>query len=149
MAQVVTVESVRKYIYLSGQVSRDAQGNIDGAGALWAQVIQVGECVIAGLKAAGATLENVVKTQTFVTDMAEYQRHPDLRVRYFTKPMPPAPQSRLKVWCIELMIEVDVIAMVWRLFRHFLEAVRLVHNQRSTSVRQRNENRVGSPDQDG
>ena len=113
MAQLVTVENARKYIYLSGQVARDAEGNVVGVGDMRAQMIQVGECVIAGLKAAGATLENIVKTQTFVTDMKEYLKHADLRARYFANPIAASTTIEIKgLVNPELMIEVDVIAMI-------------------------------------
>jgi enamine deaminase RidA (YjgF/YER057c/UK114 family) len=113
MAQVVSVENGSKIIYLSGQVSRDAQGNIVGAGDMRAQMTQVGECVVAGLKAAGATPANIVKTQTFITDMVEYLRHADLRAKYFCNPI--AASTTIEVKGLvrpELMIEVDVIAVV-------------------------------------
>jgi enamine deaminase RidA (YjgF/YER057c/UK114 family) len=113
MAQVVSVENGSKIIYLSGQVSRDPQGNIIGAGDMRAQITQVGECVIAGLKAAGATPANIVKTQTFVTNMVEYLKHADLRAKYFCNPI--AASTTIEVKGLvrpELMIEVDVIAVV-------------------------------------
>ena len=113
MAQVVAVENARRIVYLSGQVSRDAQGNVVGAGDMRAQMTQVGECVAAGLRAAGATFENVVKTQTFVTDMAEYLKHADLRAKYFCNPV--AASTTIEVKGLvnpDLMIEVDVIAVL-------------------------------------
>jgi enamine deaminase RidA (YjgF/YER057c/UK114 family) len=113
MAQVVSVENGSKIIYLSGQVSRDAEGNVVGAGDMRAQITQVGECVIAGLKAAGATTANIVKTQTFVTDMAEYLKHADLRAKYFCNPIAASTTIEIKgLVRPELMIEVDVIAVV-------------------------------------
>lgn len=113
MAQVVAVEHAQRIVYLSGQVSRDAEGNVVGAGDMRAQMTQVGECVAAGLRAAGATFANVVKTQTFVTDMAEYLKHPDLRAKYFCNPI--AASTTIEVKGLvnpELMIEVDVIAVL-------------------------------------
>jgi 2-iminobutanoate/2-iminopropanoate deaminase len=113
MAQVVTVEGARKYIYLSGQVSRDADGKCIGAGDMRAQMIQVGECIIAGLKAAGATLADVVKTTTFVTDMAEYLTHGDLRFRYFGNPISASTTIEIKgLVHPDLMIETEVVAMI-------------------------------------
>jgi 2-iminobutanoate/2-iminopropanoate deaminase len=113
MAQVVAVENARKIIYLSGQVSRDNQSNVVGAGDMRAQMTQVGECVAAGLKAAGATFENVVKTQTFVTNMAEYLKHADLRAKYFCNPIAASTTIEIKgLVNPDLMIEVDVIAVV-------------------------------------
>lgn len=113
MAQVVTAEGARKYVYLSGQVARDAHGNAVGAGDMRAQMIQVGENIRAGLAAAGASWENVVKTSTFVTDMKEYLKHPDLRIKYFTNPIAASTTIEIKgLVQPEFMIEVEVTAMI-------------------------------------
>ena len=113
MAQVVAVQSARKIIYLSGQVARDAEGNCVGAGDMRAQMIQVGENIIVGLGAAGATLENVVKSMTFVTDMTEYLKHADLRAKYFGNPIAASTTIEIKgLVRPEFMIEIDVIAMI-------------------------------------
>jgi 2-iminobutanoate/2-iminopropanoate deaminase len=113
MAQVTSVENGSKIIYLSGQVSRDTKGKIVGAGDMRAQITQVGECVAAGLKAAGATFANVVKTQTFVTDMPEYLKHADLRAKYFCNPIAASTTIEIKgLVHPDLMLEVDVIAVV-------------------------------------
>jgi enamine deaminase RidA (YjgF/YER057c/UK114 family) len=113
MAQVVAVEGARKYVYLSGQVARDTNGNCVGAGDMRAQMIQVGENIIAGLKEAGATFANVVKSNTYVTNMAEYLKHADLRAQYFCNPI--AASTTIEVKGLvrpEFMIEIEVVAMV-------------------------------------
>ena len=103
----------QKYIYLSGQVSRDVDGKCIGAGDMRAQMIQVGECITAGLKAAGATMADVVKTTTFVTDMAEYLKHGDLRFRYFGNPISASTTIEIKgLVHPDLMIETEVVAMI-------------------------------------
>ena len=113
MAQVVTVQGAQKYVYLSGQVSRDIDGQCIGKGDMRAQIIQVGECIKAGLAAAGATLANIVKTTTFVTDMQEYLKHGDLRYRYFGDPISASTTIEVKgLVHPDLMIEIEVIAMV-------------------------------------
>ena len=53
-----------------------------------AQIEQVGENIKAALEAAGATLADIVKTTTYVTDMDEYFKHQDMRMRYFADPLP-------------------------------------------------------------
>jgi enamine deaminase RidA (YjgF/YER057c/UK114 family) len=113
MAQVVAVEGARRIIYLSGQVARDTEGNCIGGGDMRAQMVQVGENVLAGLAAAGATRENIVKTMTFVTNMAEYLKHPDLRSKYFCNPIAASTTVEVKgLVRPEFMIEVDVVAII-------------------------------------
>ena len=48
-----------------------------------AQIRQVGENVKAALAAAGATLADIVKTNTYVTDIEEFFKHVDVRMEYF------------------------------------------------------------------
>ncbi len=48
-----------------------------------AQIRQVGENIKHALEAAGATLADIVKTTTYVTDVAEYLKHSDIRLEYF------------------------------------------------------------------
>src|SRR5436190_9174385 len=65
---VVTVSGTGKMIFVAGQLARDAQGNCVGKGDMRAQIQQVGENIKTCLEAAGATLADIVKTNTFVTD---------------------------------------------------------------------------------
>src|SRR3954452_2227708 len=55
-----------KMLYLSGQIAIDPGGQIVGAGDLRAQTQQVFENLKAGLAAAGATFDHVVKLQLFL-----------------------------------------------------------------------------------
>jgi reactive intermediate/imine deaminase len=56
-------------VYIAGQVSVGADGNVVGKGDPEAQVRQVWRNIEAAVKAAGGTLQNVVKTTTYVTDI--------------------------------------------------------------------------------
>ena len=113
MAQVVVVEQATKSIFLSGQLARDLDGNCVGRGDMRAQMIQVGENIKAGLEAVGATLNDIVKTNTYVTDMDEFLKHPDLRVRYFGKDLPSSTTVEVRrLVHPDFMIEVEVMAMI-------------------------------------
>ena len=88
-SQVVVVHAAdHKQIYVAGQTPRDREGNSVGKGDMRAQIVQVGENIKDALEAAGATLADVVKTTTYVTDIDEYFKHPDLRMRYFEQALP-------------------------------------------------------------
>jgi enamine deaminase RidA (YjgF/YER057c/UK114 family) len=81
-SHVVVVEG-RRVIFISGQLARDQQGNVVGPGDMRAQIRQVGENLKAALEAAGATLNDLVKTTTYVTDIEEFFKHVDVRMEYF------------------------------------------------------------------
>src|SRR5712671_7860664 len=81
--QVVTVSGSGRQIFVAGQLARDADGNCVGKGDMGAQIQQVGENIETCLEAAGATLADIVKTNTYVTDYEEFAKHGDMRMRYF------------------------------------------------------------------
>ena len=81
-SHVVVVEGKRT-IFISGQLARDRDGNIVGQGDMGAQIRQVGENIKSALEAAGATLDDLVKITTYVTDIDEFFRHVDVRMQYF------------------------------------------------------------------
>src|SRR5262252_4018749 len=81
-SHVVVVEG-KKTIFISGQLARGPSGEVVGPGDMRAQLRRVGENIKAALEAAGATLADIVKTNTYVTDYAEFAKHGDMRLRYF------------------------------------------------------------------
>ena len=57
----------------SGQIAFDVNGNLVGEGDIKAQTQQTLENVKHALEAAGATLDDVVKTTVFITDLANFK----------------------------------------------------------------------------
>ena len=86
-APVVTVVP-GKLIFISGLLARNQKAEIVGKGDMGAQIAQVGENLKSALEAAGATLANLVRTQTFTTDIDEFFRHMDVRMKYFGTALP-------------------------------------------------------------
>ena len=87
-SNVVAVEGARKLIYVAGQVSRDVDGKVVGKGDMRAQIEQVCQNIEKCLKAAGATLADVVETTTYATDLTEFFTHVEVRSKYFEAAMP-------------------------------------------------------------
>lgn len=111
-SHVVVVEG-RRMIFISGQVARDRQGNVVGKGDMRAQIRQVGENVKAAVEAAGATLGDLVKTNTYVTDMEEFFKHVDIRMEYFGAALPTSTTVEVrKLAHPDFMVEVEAIAVV-------------------------------------
>jgi 2-iminobutanoate/2-iminopropanoate deaminase len=111
-SHVVSVEGGRM-VFVSGQLSRDAGGNIVGRGDMRAQVRQVGENVRAALAAAGARPGDMVMTTTYVTDIDEYFKHVDVRTEMFG-PEPPT-STTVEVRRLshpDLMVEMNAVAVV-------------------------------------
>ena len=110
-SHVVVVEA-RKTIFVSGQLARDAQGSVVGAGDMRAQIRQTGENIKAALAAAGATLNDVVKTNTYVTDIEEFFKHTDVRMEYFGALPTSTTVEVRKLAHPDLMVEIEVIAVL-------------------------------------
>ncbi len=110
-SHVVTVEG-RRLIFIAGQLARDAEGNVVGKGDMGAQLRQVGENIKTALAAAGATLADLVKTTTFVTDIDEFFRHVDVRMQYFGAALPTSTTVEVRRLAHpDFLVEVEAIAV--------------------------------------
>lgn len=99
-------------VYVAGQVPRDKDGNNVGKGDMRAQIRQVGANLKAALAAAGATLADVVKTTTYVTDVDEFFRHSDVRGEIFGDPPPTSTTIVVKALAHpDFMVEIEAIAV--------------------------------------
>ena len=112
-SHVVTVTGPGKIVYTAGQLARDIDGNCVGKGDMRAQMEQTFKNLDACLKAAGATWKDVVKTNTFVTDFDEFQKHGDVRMRYFGQATPTSTTVQVaRLAHPDFMIEIELVAVV-------------------------------------
>ena len=99
-------------VYIAGQVAMDKSGNVVGKGNFEAQAAQVFENLKLALAAAGATLDNLVKVTTFVTDMSQLPKLRTIRANYYGKNAPASTLVQIgKLANDELMIEIEAIAV--------------------------------------
>jgi 2-iminobutanoate/2-iminopropanoate deaminase len=100
-------------IYVSGQVSLDAGGNVVGEGDIRLQTETVLEHVKTVVEEAGGGMEDVVKVTVFITDMGLYDEIHEVRRRYFEEPYPAS--SMVEVSALldpRLLIEIEAVAVV-------------------------------------
>lgn len=104
-------------VYIAGQVSSNASGKLVGEGNFEAQVEQVFKNVKLALEAAGATMADIVKLNTYLVAEVSQDDLPKMRAvrdRYLNKEKPPASTlvvvSRLARpgW----LIEVEAVAAI-------------------------------------
>ena len=108
----VSVEG-KRLICLSGQLAWDRDGNTVGPGDMRAQFRQVGENIKAALAAAGAGLTDIIKTNTYVTDMDAFFQCVDIRAEYFGPGFPTSTTIEVsRLADPDAMIEIEAIAVV-------------------------------------
>jgi 2-iminobutanoate/2-iminopropanoate deaminase len=111
-SQVVEVTGSGRLIFVAGQVARDASGNNVGVGDMRAQIEQVGNNIKDALEAVGATLGDIVRTTTYVTDIDEYFRHADMRLRYFGSAIPTSTTVEVRrLASPEHLVEIEAFAV--------------------------------------
>ncbi len=111
-AHVVSARGGRT-IYISGQVAFDASGQLVGRGDVRAQTRQVFANLDVALKAAGATFNDVVKTNYYMLDAGQVQVVRDVRAQYFTSELPASTLVQVpRLANPDFLIEIEVIAVV-------------------------------------
>ena len=112
---VVTAEG-GKTVYIAGQVSMNAQGEVVGKGDLKAQITQVYENLKIALKAAGADFKDVVKMTTYIVNY-QPEHIPilrEIRANYLHPTQPPA-NTLLGVQALfhpDILVEIEATAVI-------------------------------------
>ena len=110
---IVEVTGPARTIYISGQIAYDKDGKLVGAGDMKAQAEQVFKNLQAALTAAGATFADVVKMNSYITDMSKVQTVRDVRAVYFKNAAPASTFVEVKgLVRPELLLEIEVVAVV-------------------------------------
>ncbi|MGQ0545824.1 MAG: RidA family protein [Betaproteobacteria bacterium] len=109
---VVTVKG-GTLVFVSGLLARNPAGEIVGKGDMGAQIAQVGENLKLALAAAGARLEDLVRTTTYVTDIEEFFRHVEVRQRYLGPALPTSTTVEVRRLAHpDFMVEIEAFAVV-------------------------------------
>jgi enamine deaminase RidA (YjgF/YER057c/UK114 family) len=103
-------------VFISGQVSVDAQGKIVGKGDIEAQAVRVFENLKLALEAAGGSFEDVLKLTIFIRNLTPEARKAvmGVRSRYISPANPPAATMVGIDRLVEddLLVEIEAVAVV-------------------------------------
>jgi len=100
-------------IYLSGLVAIDSDGNVIGEGDVYAQSKQTFKNIEEALASAGATMADVIKITTFLTDISSYGDFGKARTEAFPKGVPASAVYATPALVMPaLLVEVEAIAIV-------------------------------------
>jgi reactive intermediate/imine deaminase len=102
-----------RLVFIAGQVAADRSGAVVGKGDFKAQAKQVFENLKAAVEAAGGTMADIAKINTYVTDISQIQAMRDVRQQYFTGSPPASTLVQVvRLAREEYLIEIEAIAVV-------------------------------------
>jgi 2-iminobutanoate/2-iminopropanoate deaminase len=102
-----------KLVFVSGLLARNAAGDIVGAGDMAAQIHQVGANLKAALASVGATLDDLVRTCTYTTQIDEFFRHTDARHEYLGESLPTSTTVEVtRLSHPDFMVEIEAMAIM-------------------------------------
>lgn len=84
----VRVDNPGSLIFLSGQLSRDAEGKLVGPGDMMEQTRQAIRNMQTVLEAAGGSLEDIVSIVVYTTDMRHFKEIVQARMEFFRRNLP-------------------------------------------------------------
>src|SRR5690606_35896612 len=109
----VDMSTVKRQIWLSGQIAFDEQGNIAGKGDIAAQTELGVRNLQAALGELDGTLEDFDEATVFVTDLTGLNHVHEVRLKYFDPPYPTSTLVKVSGFVHpDALIEIKAVAVV-------------------------------------
>jgi len=103
---------VGNFIFTSGQIAIDPEKNELISAGIQEQTRRVLENLKAVLEAAGSSLENVVKTTVYLSDMYEFSAMNEVYAQFFESTKPARATVEVSRLPKDVKVEIDAIATV-------------------------------------
>jgi enamine deaminase RidA (YjgF/YER057c/UK114 family) len=112
-SQAVKATGVQTVLYIAGQVAYGPDGNPTHAGDFKAQARAALQCLKAQVEAGGGTMANIVKVNTYLTDIRHRADYGPIREEFFGKKMPAHTLVAVAALAApEFLIEIEAIAVL-------------------------------------
>ena len=112
-SQAVKVTGGETILYLSGQVAYDDNGGVAHPGDFKAQARAALQAVKAQVEAGGGTMANIVKVNTYLTDIRHRADYGPVREEFFGKKMPAHTLVAVAALAApEFLIEIEAVAVL-------------------------------------
>jgi enamine deaminase RidA (YjgF/YER057c/UK114 family) len=102
-----------KHVEVAGTVAVDSDGNLVGEGDMYTQAVFIFQKIDRALHEAGASLKDVVRTRTYVTDISQWEEFARAHNEFFDSVRPVATLVEVsKLIDPRMLIEIEVSAMI-------------------------------------
>jgi enamine deaminase RidA (YjgF/YER057c/UK114 family) len=104
---------IGNHVYVSGTTASDEQGNVFGENDPYEQTVYIIEKIARALTEAGASLQDVVRTRIFVTDISRWEEVAHGHAQYFQDIRPVSTMVEVnKLVNEKQMVEIEVDAII-------------------------------------